>query len=354
MSMSEEILEADLLDGVRARSIRVGLRIRGQELEILSESETFASWPIRGLSTEDLQAGLIYLRSSSAPDAFLSLSQTEFARLQEMLPDLRQPWSRHERRHAIAKYGSAVVLLGLAIWLAAPRISEGLARMIPAEWEERWGSKLHERLSNPACDHKNVSAILEQLQDRLTKNSPLHVRAQIFIQKDSQVNAFALPGGIVWINSGLLAVADSPDELAGVLAHELQHIKNRDAAAGLIRGALLSTIWSITIGDYAGLLVLDPATLYEVANLRFSRDIERRADRAALDMLLAAEIDPIPFGSFFGKLKNKGIPAILSTHPGSDERSHLAKSSRSPLQHFSPALSAVDWMHLKRSCLLKE
>jgi len=137
-------------------------------------------------------------------------------------------------------------------------------------------------------------------------------------------NAFALPGGIVIMTTGLLSKADDEEEIAGVLAHEVEHVTQRHVLAGALRDAVLSGIWALTMGDYAGLLVIDPSTAYRIANLEFSRKDEQQADDGAVKRLHRAGMSHRGLLRFFERVQeDQGDgdgPEWLSTHPNTDAR----------------------------------
>ena len=138
---------------------------------------------------------------------------------------------------------------------------------------------------------------------------------------DKLVNAFAVPGGDIVVHRGLLAATRSPDELAGVLAHEIQHVALRHSLKGMIRSAGWSILFSLAVGDLGATLVGQAAD--RLATLKFSRDAEREADDHGFSLLVERGIDPRGMVSFFDTLAKKDgatPPALLSTHPASAER----------------------------------
>ncbi len=138
---------------------------------------------------------------------------------------------------------------------------------------------------------------------------------------DKVINAFALPGGDIVVNRGLLLATRNPDELAGVLAHEMQHVALRHSLKSMIRGAGLSMVWALVIGDPSGTLVGQAAD--RLLGLKFSRDAEREADDQGFTLLVKRGIDPHGMVAFFDTLAKQGgatPPALLSTHPASAER----------------------------------
>ena len=140
------------------------------------------------------------------------------------------------------------------------------------------------------------------------------------------VNAFALPGGYIFVNYGLIEKAATPEEVAGVLAHEIQHVLKRHGLKNVVGRAGLGLILGLLLGDLEGLGGLIIGASSELAALSFSREQEEEADALGLELLYAANIDPSGLPSFFEKLsaeqesKGTALPSFLSTHPDTTER----------------------------------
>jgi hypothetical protein len=135
------------------------------------------------------------------------------------------------------------------------------------------------------------------------------------------VNAFALPGGVIVVNTGLIAATSRPEELAGVLAHEVQHVELRHSIRGMVKDLGLRGLFAFATGDRGGSLLGEAAV--GLASLKFSRDDESQADQAAFDTLIAAEIDPSGLPAFFEIMHKQGQhapAAFVSTHPLSADR----------------------------------
>jgi predicted Zn-dependent protease len=149
---------------------------------------------------------------------------------------------------------------------------------------------------------------------QLTKGS--RYRYQVHITQDDTLNAFAMPGGIVVIHTGLIAATKRPEELAGVLAHEIQHVEQRHSIRGRIKELGLRGLWSAVTGDIGATLAGQAAL--EMTSLKFSRDDETEADYKGFDALVAAGIDPAGMPAFFKTMSDKSADApaaFLSTHP---------------------------------------
>ncbi|HSB75914.1 MAG TPA: M48 family metalloprotease, partial [Terriglobales bacterium] len=157
-----------------------------------------------------------------------------------------------------------------------------------------------------------------------------------------EVNAFALPGGFFYVNSGLILAADNESELAGVMAHEIAHVAACHAAREQTRGQLvnLASIPLIFVGGGIGYAVGSAASLaLPMTFLRFSRGFEAEADYLGLQYLYKSGYDPQSFIAFFEKLKaqEKKKPGMLSkafsTHPQTPDR---IQKSQEEIAHLLP------------------
>lgn len=149
------------------------------------------------------------------------------------------------------------------------------------------------------------------------------------------VNAFALPGGFLYVNSGLLLAADNESEVAGVMAHEIAHVTARHGAEQVSKGRLLQylSIPLIFVGGPVGVIVQNAANiLVPMTFLKFSRGAEEEADRLGLQYMWAAGYDPTSMMTFFEKLKAKEkakpgtLAKVFSTHPTTSSRIDKARS----------------------------
>ncbi|MFT6985650.1 MAG: Zn-dependent protease with chaperone function [Psychromonas sp.] len=233
------------------------------------------------------------------------------------------------------------VLVPVAILGSMDLFSKTIAKQIPLEWEEQLGRSSFEQYSLQSELMNKVQA--EQLLDPLIQ--PLlaalpdkRYQYSFYISDDPQLNAFALPGGIVVINSGLILAADSANELLAVVGHEIIHVRAQHGIRNLISSAGTYLILSALLGDVSGLMgvVVDSAPL--LINQGYSRQFESEADQLSFDNLLAANIDPKGLATFFEKLlikeKNRldkiedeaqrdlietGL-IFLSSHPATEQR----------------------------------
>jgi predicted Zn-dependent protease len=160
-----------------------------------------------------------------------------------------------------------------------------------------------------------------------------------FLVKDSQINAFALPGGFVGVNSGLILATDNENELAGVLAHEVSHVTQRHIARAIYDNQRTSIMSMATMlaaillgaaadmpGDAMSGVVTASQAMAAQRQINFTRSNEHEADRVGMELLSASGFDPNGMGTFFEKLSKRYgsqrqfVPAILQTHPVTTER----------------------------------
>ena len=227
-------------------------------------------------------------------------------------------------------------------------------------WEESLGEPLWEDIqrSHPPITNERSTLALDRLLYRLCAPNGVDTAGlHRHLIQNSEVNAFALPGRRLVVQSGLLQSAHGPDEVAGVLAHELAHAELSHVRQKIIKEAGLSLLMT-WIGAGLG---LGQFGIHDLARMltstAFDRQLESQADRQAVEYLQKAGINPEAFAVFMDRLaaKEKGNPAPpvwLSTHPASPERaSQIRQLAQKNQEHrsYRPSLSASDWAALKYS-----
>lgn len=183
-----------------------------------------------------------------------------------------------------------------------------------------------------------ITQYLTQLGQKLAKHSPvpLHYPIQVFGMRDASINAFALPGGYVGINTGLITAAESESELASVVAHEIAHVAQRHVARGMTQNSgsnhlVLASLVGALLAGLAGSadLAMGVATFGQAAavdrQLGFSRQAEQEADRVGYQMLKGAGYNPEGMAVMFKRLMqsarlNESGQSYATTHPLSAQR----------------------------------
>ena len=178
---------------------------------------------------------------------------------------------------------------------------------------------------------------------------------QFHLAGRADINAFAAPGGVVVVYSGLMKKAASAEEVAGVLAHEIAHVELRHSLRQLVKSAGLRVILAAAAGDYAAL----GGWAAQLGELKFSRDAEREADARGLERLAEARIAPGGMLRFFETLaqleaeRPGQLPALFSTHPATAERLTRLRAAVPPGSAAPTEAIAVDWPAVQRA-LAKE
>jgi predicted Zn-dependent protease len=183
-----------------------------------------------------------------------------------------------------------------------------------------------------------ISEYVNRVGQNLVRNSDAKVPFTIKVIDSEEVNAFALPGGFFFVNSGLILKADSEAELAGVMAHEIAHVAARHGTKQATRGeiAQLATIPLIimTYGTWTGYGIYQAASiLVPIGFLKFSRGFESEADMLGLEYMYKAGYDPTAFVDFFEKIqtmekrKPGTMAKVFSTHPPTDDRIKAAQKN---------------------------
>ena len=237
------------------------------------------------------------------------------------------------------------VVLLIVFALSAGRIAGWIAGRVPVQDEIALGRNAFDSMRG-GLTLKNQGPAYEAAHSiiaRLTRDS--RFKYEVHIAQDDSLNAFALPGGVIVVHTGLIAATTRAEELAGVLAHEVQHVELRHSLRGLIKEMGLRGLWAFVMGD-VGTTLAGQAAL-ELTSLQFSRADEREADEHGFDALVAAGIDPAGMPAFFNTMSQKAggeVPAFLSTHPASKERDQdLRRRSTTVGQRTFEPLSFARW-----------
>ncbi len=287
-------------------------------------------------------------------------------RLNNLAPNLNKSDIPTTMWKRISMWGvGAVASVVVIVFVIIPGLANQLATMIPLEKEIALGNaslKQIERFlgygedKTLTCTGVKGQAALDKMTARLTAHfdSPYPLDIKVF--NDDMPNAFAVPGGHIVLFDGLLAMADSPEEVAAVLGHEIGHVINRDPTRLTLRSAGSVGILGMVFGDFAGgAVALIVAERLIAAD--YSRDAEAGADSFAHKLLQDAKLPTAPMASFFEKLKDKygDGPKLLShiaSHPDLQGRADAANNADIiGKTSFDAVLSASEWKDLQGMCV---
>ena len=209
--------------------------------------------------------------------------------------------------------------------------NKGLGNWYSVEKQIAMGKQFAQQVesSSKLVTDPKVTEYINRIGQNLVRNSDSKVPFTIKIIDSDEVNAFALPGGFFYVNSGLILAADNESELAGVMAHEIAHVAACHVAREQTRGELanLATIPLIMVGGGLGYAVQGAMSLaLPMTFLKFSRGFEAQADYLGLEYMYKSGYDPQSFIAFFEKVDalQKKKPGFMSktfeTHPQTPDR----------------------------------
>lgn len=321
------------------------------QIDASEDGRRLASWSLATVSLDEIAEGVAHAHCREQPLALLSVADAALAAaLRAQVGQRAGLQASGTRARQAIVYLVLIALCGGAIYLSIPLVARAVAQRIPLEYERELGASMMLVLSRDYCDDARANEVLAALERRLDPGD--EVQAELHVLRSSGVNAFALPGGVVVLTEGLLDEVRGPDEVAGVLAHELEHVRERHVLTHFVRVTLMATAWSVAVGDYAGLMVIDPGTAFQIANLRFSRDEEAAADEGAARRLDAAGISRRGLHDFFERLVDQTdiMPEWLGNHPSSASRARALLRDEREEQNTTPALDAAELAALRTAC----
>jgi Zn-dependent protease with chaperone function len=351
---------AYLTDGLTAERRRVRVNVDTRRLQILdADGNQLDNWPMDGLRlAEEVYRGQpVRLLHRDRGDIRLIVDDPSIlSTLGRYLPRFgRRDFTTHSTTARVVFWGVTVAILATVLIAGVPRLAGPLARAVPPEWEEKFGDSIAESITSgrQGCRDADGEKALDGLVQRLAAGQRVPYPFKVRVSSDSRVNAFAAPGGRIVLLNGLIKSAQSPEEVAGVLAHEMAHVVKRHPLEGLIRALGLRFVIGMLIGDASGMLSGLAGVGEHLLLLSYSRDKEAEADRLGVEMLNRAGIRADGLATFFKRLQDEktgDLPtelSFLSSHPLHEERIHaisvLAKAD-------GAAMIGKEWEALKNIC----
>lgn len=234
----------------------------------------------------------------------------------------------------------------IAIYISAPIMSKHIVKFIPESIFQKLGKSLVEsQIYNDHlfCDQEAQSMITE-LVNKLIANSNTNKEIKSYIVNNPIANAYAAPGGYIVIFSGLLYHVRSPEQLAGVIAHELGHSVLNHSEVATINNTGLNLIILAMFGYQP--------KIHNLVLLKYSRDNELEADQFAVDLLEKSDIDPYEFAKFFKSLPDKST-SFFSTHP--TNRKRITEVYKKTVQkNYKPFIPKAKWEQMLNRCAKPE
>jgi Zn-dependent protease with chaperone function len=351
--------EAVYFDGRVNRGRLVALRF-GPALEIAENGVFLTAWPYADVRRASAGEGVWILRALAAPElarleARDPALQTQIAARCRLLAGEGARARDAAKPSAIGWSIAGVAAMVGSIWVGIPYAADRIAARVPISMERRLGeaadSQARAAFGTKQCAASAGAAALAKLSEHLQSASDLRLPTTIVVLASITPNAFALPGGKVYLLSGLLAKAENQDEIIGVLAHELGHLQHRDHLRRMIADGGGAYLIGLLLGHVTG----GGALIYASKTLLFaahSRESEAAADAFAAATLAKLGRPAKPMGELLLRITGpeaNGATAILHDNPLSQERlDYLAARDKGST---GPALLRdEEWAALKTIC----
>jgi predicted Zn-dependent protease len=249
-------------------------------------------------------------------------------------------------------------------WFGLPAIASRLTPLLPPAAERKLGEAVNMQVRRMLDSHKTGAsfecgtvpsemagrAALDKMLQRLAVAATLALPLRATVVRRDEANALALPGGQVYVFRGLIAKADTADEVAGVIAHEIGHVAHRDGTKAVIQSAGLSFLFGVLLGDFVG----GGAVVFAakaVLQSSYSREAETEADAYGADLMNRAGGDAHALATMLDKIGGATEPGmiILMNHPETKARID-AINKLAAARPSSAFLDAGEWAALKMIC----
>lgn len=358
--------EGYYLDGKTAARQRAAVRLLRTRLEITPESGPTVWWPYAEIrQTQGFYAGqeIRLERGGEIPEVVLIRDPAFLTSLHRVAPETAGHFHDPGRRRlrviltALAALAAVGVAAALYLW-GIPGMASVVAPHVPVSWEERLGRAVSDQLAPPErrCAESTRLNAIQAIATTLTSTVKTPYTFRVVVLDTPSVNALATPGGYIVVFRGLLERAESAEELAGVLAHEFQHVVLQHATRALLRHASTGILLAAVSGDVSGAMTYGLEGARVLAELRYSRQDEEEADREGYRMLVAAGVDPAGMLRFFETLQEESgrapmLPSYLSTHPSTAGRIERLRSlGAAPHPATNPLLPGLRWRSVRAIC----
>jgi len=356
-------------DGRTAARHPVRVQIAATGLKLTLEDGATHFWPYEEMrQSQGFHTGeQVRFERGADPSEALLVTELDFLNtLHRMVPGLGRRFHRPERRlmrRSLTGFAALGVLAvgALMYFWGIPAAAKVVAARVPVSWEESLGRNIVDQFATGEmrCTDPEVGRMIADMTARLTAATPSPYTFRVAVVRAPVVNAFAVPGGNVVVFQGLIEQTRRPEELAGVLAHEFQHIIQKHTTRMLLQKTTTGLMLSAMTGDLSGAVAFGASAAHTLGTLRYNRAMEEEADVEGIKMLAAAGLDPAAMIDFFETLKKKSgaepeYLAYLSSHPSTEQRIATLKSLAARSKPNAAAFSRYNWSELKKKCRAAE
>ena len=347
---------ATYFDGSSNRRQTVAISLANQL--VLRSADNYVSWPYADIRRVDSPTGTLRVGCLSAsPLARLEIRDAALAA--ELIARCSHVDDNRLTRGALARIVgwslAAAASIVAVVLVVIPFAADRLTPLVPPTMERHLGEaavvQIQTVFGDKACSEAAGQAAFGKLVTALRVPAGLDDSIASQVLDTPIANAFALPGGRFFLFRGLLDKADDPDEVAGILAHELGHLKHRDNLRQLIHNGGSSFLIGLLFGDItgAGAVIFASRT---IVNASYSREAEEAADSFAIQVMHKLGRPTRPMGELMFRITGKEDgkrPSLWSSHPLTEDRlARMRAEDRPP--SGPPLLSAEEWRALKGIC----
>jgi len=342
-------------DGTSSRKRAVTLRF-ADSLQLVEDGVTLAVWPYGDIRRADSPQRLRLSCISALPLARLDIDDDQTAQaLLSRAPSLNAARAPSQTWRIVGWSLAAVCSIVAVTLYGIPLAADRLAPLVPYAVEKRIGEAVDKQVrflfGGKTCERPDGQAAFAAMVEKLKAAGGVTLPLEAQVLSSALPNAFALPGGKIYLMDGLLQKAQSPDEIAGVIAHELGHVQHRDNLRKVIQTGGTSFLIGLLFGDVTG----GSAVIFaarSILDASYSRDAETDADAFATQTMHKLGRSPRPMGEFLVRVtggKGKETATILDSHPLSEERLVRMKQADRPATG-PDILTAREWRALKDIC----
>ncbi len=332
----------------------------GEDALTLRIGEASQTWAFAESRRADDGASGVILKRKPDTGERIFFAPDDTAELRARAPELftARTLGREGRGVVVGLVAAAWSLAGVFL-VGVPMLAAPIADHIPSRYRDQiadisWSQV--DAVTNYCDDSDEAARILNDLTYRLmaTSNVPQREQVWVTIVDAPFPNAFALPDNSIVVTDDLIALAENPDELTGVLAHEIAHIEHNHIMKNLIRHVGVGIFFDVVVGGAGAGQALALASV-NLAGLSYSRDDESDADRRGLDYLDAAGIDTGALARLFDRFAEQaqehgaaGMPTLFSSHPATAERAAAARARARAGRR--PSLTDAEWQVVRAAC----
>ena len=324
-------------DGLSSRAWTCKIDVRNEEILIqIDETLKIISWKIKDLISTELTGSTLTLKYGKFPHETIEIKGERALDFYELIAEnsIRGKsnllWYRKKTSVIITLIFSFVLLCFLSYWTLIPWLGEKATLLVPKDTEIQLGASIAENFKQTEEINKESSKLLNQFIDTLNIKETYPIN--ITVVNSPTVNAFALPGGHIFVYSGIIDKMKNYNELVALLSHEITHVTHQHSLKSLGRSAATSIFISGLFGDISGISagILDQAN--QLKQLRFSRELETEADQHGVDFMVKYKVNPMGMINLMQILdaegeKQDGFMKYLSTHPETKERINALKAN---------------------------